>query len=355
MLELSYESEFSYSEEKKPLIIQGTALNAGLIPSKKLVIPPEELENLAKTLREGMDGKGAYLLVDHEKTVDKLIGRVIDAWVVDNKRVDFEATVFDDAYAEKIKNGLVSYVSTGLQLEREECSICGKDYLTGGCNHRLGHEYNGKTCYIIGRGLRGREISLVLFPADPGASLTVSLSRELEKIEKMKEESLSSEELNKDDFERNSEEEKEGENEMVKIVELTQEEVAQHPFVIDLMNKHAALQEKVQKLEEEKKEMEKKIKELTAELDAYKEAEAKRKKEIHDALVHELLEKRKEAGLPEKKPEDFENFSDEAIKEMIAMVESIKVNRGAKGKVELSEDKSREELKKEIRKKLGWE
>jgi len=355
LIELSYESDFSFTEEVKPLIIRGVALNAGIIPSKKLIIPEEELDNLAKTLKEGEDGHGAYLLLDHDKRVENVIGRVVDAWVEDGKRVEFEATCYDDVYADKIRNHLISFVSTGLTLEHEICSICGREYLTGGCNHRLGHEYDGKTAYIIGKGLRGREISLVLYPADPGASLAVALSRELEKIEKKKEEQILSEELNKNQNKEINKKKNEGEITMVEVVELTEEEVSQHPFVENLLAQYAELQEKVKTLEEEKKALNEKIEELSAKIKAYEEAEAKRRKELHDNLVAELLEKRKEAGLPEKKAEEYENFSDEAIKEMIEMVEATKKSSGAKGHVNFSsEGKTKDELKEELRKKLGW-
>ena len=351
-IDLTYESEFSFAEDTEPLIIRGQALHAGEIPSKKLIIPEEELDRLVESLKQGEDGRGAYLLTDHQKSVEKVLGRVTDAWREGNA-VWFEASVFDPQMASKIQNRLVTLVSTGLEVERQICSICGQDYLSGGCKHVLGRVYDGKTASIVARGLRGREISLVLFPADKHATLEFQLSRVAETLEKEKIVMLNAEEFKRQKREEVNKEKEKRESDMVNVVELTEEELSQHPFVKSLIDLNAENEEKIKRLEEEKEELTKKVEELTERVRAFEEAEKARAEERRRALVAELIEKRKEAGLPEKKPEDYANLSEDAIKEMIEMVESLKTVP-PKGRVDLQEGESKEELKKTLRKKLGW-
>jgi len=353
-IELSYEAEFSYSEDTEPLLIRGIALNAGEIKSKKLIIPEEELDNLAETLKQGEDGRGAYFLVDHTKSVEKVIGRVTDAWREGN-RVLFEAPVYDKDMAYKIRNRLVTMVSTGLEVQRQECSICGRDYLEGGCKHILGRVYDGQVANIVARGIRGREISLVLFPADKNAGLQFALSRVLNDLEKRKKDLLKGEEFNSQKDKENNKKNEKRESDVVELLELTEEELSEHPFVQSLIETNAQNAEKVKELEAEKEKLTAQVKELTEKVKAFEEAERARAEARHKTLIEKLLEKRKEAGLPEKKAEDYKNLSDEALEEMIEMVESLK-SIPPKGRVDLSGDgQSKEEAKKALRKKLGWE
>lgn len=56
------------------------------------------------------------------------------------------------------------FVSSGVVVKTQECSICGNEYEE--CSHLLGRPYMGKFCYVIARDLEIDHISVVKQPAD---------------------------------------------------------------------------------------------------------------------------------------------------------------------------------------------
>jgi len=68
--DLSFISKIEMEEKHKnstdlPLPVHGLSVRAGYIKNKQFIIREQELPNIAKTLREGVDGTGAYILKDH--------------------------------------------------------------------------------------------------------------------------------------------------------------------------------------------------------------------------------------------------------------------------------------------------
>lgn len=56
------------------------------------------------------------------------------------------------------------FVSSGLIVRHQECSICGEEY--GECQHLIGKPYMGKFCHIIARDLELDHVAIVEHPAD---------------------------------------------------------------------------------------------------------------------------------------------------------------------------------------------
>lgn len=56
------------------------------------------------------------------------------------------------------------FISSGMIVGRQECSICGVEY--GDCNHLVGKPYMGRFCYIIPKELSLDHVSIVEHPAD---------------------------------------------------------------------------------------------------------------------------------------------------------------------------------------------
>lgn len=49
----------------------------------------------------------------------------------------------------EIEAGIKKEVSVGCSMGRCVCSVCGRDWQKGGCQHRKGHSYQGKRCFAI--------------------------------------------------------------------------------------------------------------------------------------------------------------------------------------------------------------
>ena len=56
------------------------------------------------------------------------------------------------------------FVSAGLMIGYQECSICEEEY--GHCGHIAGRPYWGQLCYIIARDFEGDHVAIVENPAD---------------------------------------------------------------------------------------------------------------------------------------------------------------------------------------------
>jgi hypothetical protein len=127
----------------KPLRIRGVAIKAGV--SRNLnVYTPEELANFADRL------SGAPVYVEHV-AVPNAIGKVVKAWWdPKSQTVFYEAEIYDDEVAEKIRKGLIQHVSVGADYET-------LDVLDGKVPH----------------GLHNAELSLVAVPGIPETNIQV--------------------------------------------------------------------------------------------------------------------------------------------------------------------------------------
>lgn len=126
---------------EKPLRVKGVALTAGI--SRNLnIYTPEELQVFANKL------VGAPMYIEHV-AVPCAVGRVTKtSW--DGHTLHYEAEVYDEETAEKIRKGLIQHVSVGADYETV-------DFLSGKIPH----------------GLHNAEISLVAVPGVPDANVQV--------------------------------------------------------------------------------------------------------------------------------------------------------------------------------------
>jgi len=126
---------------EKPLRIRGVALAAGMSRNFN-IYTPEELQSFAGKLAD------APMYVEHV-AVPNAVGKVTKTeW--DGQHLWYEAEVYDEETAEKIRIGLIRHVSVGADYET-------LDFLNGKVPH----------------GLHNAEISLVAVPGIPDANIQV--------------------------------------------------------------------------------------------------------------------------------------------------------------------------------------
>jgi hypothetical protein len=127
----------------KPLRIRGVALTAGMSRNLNLYLP-EELENFASKLI------GSPVYLEHVSAFNA-VGKVTKArWDPDSKALFYEAEIFDEETAEKIRKGLIQHVSVGADYERIDI-------------------LNGK----VPHGLHNAELSLVAVPGIPQTNIQI--------------------------------------------------------------------------------------------------------------------------------------------------------------------------------------
>ena len=135
----------------KPLRIKGVAMTAGMSRNFN-IYTPEELQAFAQKL------VSAPVYIEHV-AVPNAVGKVTKAWWdPQSQSVCYEAEIYDDETAEKIRKGLIQHVSVGADYERI-------DVLDGKVPH----------------GLHNAELSLVAVPGIPETSIQV-----LEKLQQGK-------------------------------------------------------------------------------------------------------------------------------------------------------------------------
>jgi len=127
----------------KPLRIKGIAITAGISRNLNIYLP-EELEKFADKLKD------APIYLEHV-SAENAVGKVTDAWWDPQKQaVWYEAEIYDDEVAAKVKKGLIQHVSIGADYERI-------DVLDGKVPH----------------GLHNAELSLVAVPGVPETNIQV--------------------------------------------------------------------------------------------------------------------------------------------------------------------------------------
>lgn len=142
----------------------------------------EALNTLAK-LYVGKTG-----IFNHDPKGENQTARIYDTAVIrDETRKTADKEVYTYLQAEvymvkteknadlikEIDGGIKKEVSVGCAVEREICSICGKDRRTNPCNHRKGASYGGKKCFgILSAPTDAYEWSFVAVPAQRNAGVT---------------------------------------------------------------------------------------------------------------------------------------------------------------------------------------
>jgi len=137
----------------KPLRIRGIAMAAGMSRNFN-IYTPDEMQAFAQKL------VSAPVYIEHV-AVPNAVGKVIKTeW--DGQNLWYEAEIYDDEVAEKIRKGLIQHVSVGADYERIDI-------------------LNGK----VPHGLHNAELSLVAVPGIPETNIHIleSLSREQAKAE----------------------------------------------------------------------------------------------------------------------------------------------------------------------------
>lgn len=108
----TYVSELS---DGPPYTVHGVALGAGDVTVGQSGIkkkwPAEELKNAADSLR------GTNLVVDHNNGADGVVGNVTKAGYKDGTGVVYEAELFDENLAEKVKSGLLEVSIRGYHAD----------------------------------------------------------------------------------------------------------------------------------------------------------------------------------------------------------------------------------------------
>jgi hypothetical protein len=125
----------------KPLRIRGIAMTAGMSRNFNIYVP-EELQSFANKL------VSAPVYIEHV-AVSNSVGKIVKTdW--DGQSLWYEAEIFDDEVAEKIRKGLIRHVSVGADYEIIDV-------------------FDGK----IPHGLNNAELSLVAVPGIPETNIQV--------------------------------------------------------------------------------------------------------------------------------------------------------------------------------------
>lgn len=143
-------SEAYKAEEKVGFKIKGIAINE-TITRNKVKYQAEELEKSAQSLI------GKPLLKDHENKIDAIVGRVSNAYFDKTERnIKFEADIEDESISNKIAKKLITSVSVGAYV---------KDL-----NKKEDEDI------FVARGIDFVELSLVAVPADPSAGFSFDMA-----------------------------------------------------------------------------------------------------------------------------------------------------------------------------------
>jgi hypothetical protein len=340
-----------FNPECKKLPVNGTAVKSG-VSRNGIMYLPEELKKFTKTLQ------GVSIIKDHYATVDNAVGVVEKTRFVEGGLVMYEGWIKDHMLNEKVKDGRVKHVSIGALVEKLVKEDEDSDVL-------------------IAKGMHGVELSVVIVPGVPGATMQQSLKMH-EKAKTTKEknkippifENVNTFECLGETKEEVKEDIKMTNQEVKEQAELSEEEQSEEqPQEQPEEQPEKQTEEKVDLQEEINKEVNRKMeqkesKELEASLNATKEDLASKEsllaeKESENAKLKEELaavaKARKEALVEQYKKlaetkkveaKDVSELTEDTIKLLCEQLESIKVaetvvedaTKGKVGAPEVSEE-----------------
>ena len=108
--QIVFTEDFTFTEDEQKLRIRGEAFRSGLIENKKVIIPQNELNGIAESL------KNKPFFDSHSKTVGSYLGEVSRAWVQKNT-VQYSGEISDKKSIDLIKKGIIKNVSIGLKFK----------------------------------------------------------------------------------------------------------------------------------------------------------------------------------------------------------------------------------------------
>lgn len=128
---------------------------------------------------------GKTVSKDHMCSADTQCARIFDTDLIDSEKTNgvngekvsdlvakcyMPRTKDNEGLISEIEAGIKREVSTSCSCTKVVCSICGADLSKSYCAHRLGREYEGKTCYHLLDEIKDAyELSFVAVPAQPQA------------------------------------------------------------------------------------------------------------------------------------------------------------------------------------------
>jgi len=379
--------------------VHGKSMNIGYIEKKQTILPKNQLKNIVSTLKNGIDGNGAYILKDHgykgglfsPKSVDMVVGRISNS-KDDGKNVFYEGRIEDEDMLRKIKSKLLTATSIGLHIGKMNCSICGRDYGDPECNHIMGKEYpndpihdlakdyidemGGKNiASVVCSDIRALEQSIVLFPAIDGSNIEDNMIDFSENTKLFMNEIESKKELNSNIIDAKTETFNNVHSDSIIDKQMSTQEFDIEKILGELTDlKASAKLNETSKatLENDKRTLELSITEkdnkiatlesniatLTTERntlkelnDNYKIEDDKRKESEKKTLIEKVSEMRKDKGLSEK---DCSNTSLDLLKiefDILSEFKGTNTIQGSPGEDHDPEDESRKllEAKEDIR------
>ena len=377
--------------------VHGKSMNIGYIDKKKTILPKNQLKNIVRTLKNGIDGNGAYILKDHgykgglfsPKSVDMVVGRISNS-NDDGKNVFYEGRIEDEDMLRKIKSKLLTATSIGLHIGKMNCSICGREYGDPECNHMIGKEYpddpvhdlakdyidemGGKNiASIVCSDIRALEQSIVLFPAIDGSNIEENMIDFSENTKLFMDEIESKKELNSNIIDAKTEtfnnkiDDLNGDKQMEEfniekilgeLTDLKASAKLNEVSKITLENDKKALELSITEKDNKIANLESNIATLTTERDTlkelndnYKTEDDKRKESEKTSLIEKVSEMRKDKGLSEK---DYSNTSLDLLKtefDILSEFKGTNTLQGSPGKDDdpEAENKKLLEAKEDIR------
>ncbi len=188
-------------DTEKFLFFLTRAITADVANSNGDLFPKEELKKSYETFV----GKGLYTNHENTSDVNAAVGKIIDAYWIDEDPNDCHVLCLckvskelEPTLCKKILAGIIDSVSMGCCASTSKCSICGKEMrnMEDFCSHMafLGREISTesgerKKVVSINSGITFTELSLVANPADETAKIQTlyasadeSKKKEIEKI-----------------------------------------------------------------------------------------------------------------------------------------------------------------------------
>lgn len=170
------DEEESQTEALAPVVpdhffVRGIAISEGTTRNGNTYLA-EELRSAASTL------VGCPLQLDHGlRTTDNIGKVVVSSYDPSAKLINYIARIRSDhQIASAVRLGDIDSVSIGATVKDVTCGICDDSKMRGKCRHVVGRRYEDGVATQIGHGLRFVELSLTPFPADPVASMGVTIT-----------------------------------------------------------------------------------------------------------------------------------------------------------------------------------